>query len=264
MSTLARRPGPLRRLVSAFATFDDGLIVRTAFFVLLAGTAAVLYLDYTELSTDQSLGMVPDQPILPPFDPDSPNLPNGPTVTTDPALLDAPLTVSLATGGVLELTGTIDFGAFDRFKAEVDARGEYVQVVALDSPGGSVSDAVAIGELIREKGFATLVHTGALCASSCPLVFAGGVVRTAEPEAAVGVHQIYARVAQGTLPAGAKAAGTAMSDAQKTTAVITRHLSAMGIDPALWLHALETPPERMYYLTPAEMTEFRLTTPAKS
>jgi hypothetical protein len=91
-------------------------------------------------------------------------------------------------------------------------------------------------------------------------VLASGKTRIVEPEAAVGVHQIYARVAAGDLPTGVKAAGEAMSDAPKTTAVITRHLSAMGVDPALWLHALETPPTRLYYLSPEEMAEYRLTT----
>jgi hypothetical protein len=34
----------------------------------------------------------------------------------------------------------------------------------------------------------------------------------------------------------------------------------MGIGNGLWIHALETPPDRLYYLTPQEMTEFKLTT----
>lgn len=260
MTAAVRRPGPIGRAVAAFARLEDGAIVRTAFFALLFGTAAVLYIDYTELTDAAALGIVPDQPVLPAFDPDSPDAPAGPAVTTDRALLEAPMTVALKSAGVLELTGTIDPGAFDRFAAEVEARGEYIAAVALNSPGGSVNDAIAIGKLIREKGYATGVARGALCASSCPLVLASGATRTAEPEAAVGVHQIYARVAAGDLPTGAQAAGEAMSDAQKTTAIITRHLSAMGVDPALWLHALETPPTRLYYLSPEEMETYRLTT----
>ena len=260
MSTLSRRPNPIVRFIAGVAAIEDWVIVRTAFFALLAGAIAVLYIDYTELDAMSSLGITPTQPVLPAFDPDDPAAAPGPAVTTDRALLDAPLTVALKSGGTLELVGTIDLGSYDRFAAEVEARGEYIKVVALNSPGGSVNDAIAIGSLIREKGFATSVATGALCASSCPLVLASGMTRTVEPEAAVGVHQIYARVAAGALPTGAKAAGEAMSDAQKTTAVITRHLSAMGVDPALWLHALETPPTRLYYLSPEEMTEYRLTT----
>jgi len=49
-----------------------------------------------------------------------------------------------------------------------------VKTVVLRSPGGSVQDALAMGRLIREKQFATEVEAGRYCASSCPLVFAGG------------------------------------------------------------------------------------------
>ena len=34
----------------------------------------------------------------------------------------------------------------------------------------------------------------------------------------------------------------------------------MGVDPALWLHALETPPDRLYYLSPEELTTYKLVT----
>ena len=44
------------------------------------------------------------------------------------------------------------------------------------------------------------------------------------------------------------------------TAEITRHLETMGVDPALWLHALETPPSQLYYLTPEELQTYRLAT----
>lgn len=121
-------------------------------------------------------------------------------------------------------------------------------------------DALAIGALIHEKGLATSVAAGALCASSCPLIFAGGKERIASDQAAIGVHQIYAAAITADPKSLASAAGVAMSDAQSMTAVITRYLSSTGVDPALWLHALETPPDRLYYLTSTEMEELRLVT----
>src|SRR5690606_30205843 len=127
-------------------------------------------------------------------DPDRPGQAPGPQVTSDVDALKDPLTITLGTGGVLRVTGTIDPGASARFAAEVAARGEYVKTVALDSPGGSVSDAIAMGALIHEKGFVTSVAAGALCASSCPLVLAGGIERHATPASAIGVHQVYAAV----------------------------------------------------------------------
>jgi hypothetical protein len=148
----------------------------------------------------------------------------------------------------------IDPGAAVRFAAEIDARGEYVRRIALNSPGGSVEDALQIAALIRENGFVTMVADGALCASSCPLVLAGGSARLAGPQAVIGVHQVFAA---GAGPAGP---AQAMSDVQATTARISRHLQAMGIGPELWVHALETPPDRLYYFTLDELTATNLIT----
>ena len=253
--------GKRRGLLGVIAGIEDGAIIRTAFFAMLLGTAAVLFIDYRELNETTALSLgLPATPILPAFDPDSPAAPAGPQVTTDPQLLTAPLTVTLAKGGVLELTGTIDPGAFERVLAEVTARGEYVTTVALNSPGGSVEDAIKIGALLLVNEFTTSVAPGAICASSCPLILAGGKLRLASAQSAIGVHQIYAALPADQLPMGLRGAGDAISNAQKTTAAITRYLNQTGVDPALWLHALETPPERLYYFSPAELTQYRLIT----
>lgn len=253
----ARRPGLLTRM----ARIDDGVILRTAFYGLLAGCVAMLWIDYRELG-EQAFPMLesPRLPVLPAFDPDAPQTPSGPEVTSDRAALGEPLRVDLGPSGRLDVTGTIDPGSAERFAQALAQFGEYVEVIALDSPGGSVNDALEMGRLIREGGFVTSVAAGALCASSCPLVLAGGSERRATPASAIGVHQIYASVTAETMPASLRAAGAAMSDAQKTTATITRYLTGNGVDPALWLHALETPPDRLYYLSSEELTNYRLVT----
>ncbi|MDB5612984.1 MAG: hypothetical protein JWQ22_637 [Devosia sp.] len=250
-----------RRWVQRVADLDDGNILRVAFFALLAGTASVLFVDFRELTASEGAALaVPMQPILPPFNPDGPADGANPQVTTSPELLEQPLEIALGTGGELKLTGSIDVGSADRFAAEIAARGEYVQTVVLDSPGGSVMDALAIGSLIHDNGLATKVAAGSLCASSCPIIFASGAERIASAEAAVGVHQIYAAALSGDQQDALRVAGTAMSGAQSTTAEIITHLTKTGVDPALWLHALETPPDRLYYFTPEEMTRLKLVT----
>src|SRR5207253_8838069 len=103
-----------------------------------------------------------------------------------------PMTFELVGGGKLMATGTITPGISEAFAAEVARRGDYVKTVVLNSPGGSVTDALAMGRLIRDKKFATEVEAGKTCASSCPLVFAGGVERRAGANAAIGVHQVAA------------------------------------------------------------------------
>ncbi|HWU19174.1 MAG TPA: hypothetical protein VN155_15960 [Devosia sp.] len=249
--------GPFYRgAIRWLAGLEDGAILRVAFFALLAGTASVLYVDFRELTAEQSAGPQPGHPILPPS---NPALPQGPMpiVTTAPEVLDQPLDIALGNGGQLHLTGTIDPGAAERFAAEIAARGEYVQTVLLDSPGGSVVDALAIGSLIHEKGLATEVAAGSLCASSCPIVFASGAERIASPDAAIGVHQIYASAMSGD---PLRAAGVAMADAQSTTAEIIAHLTQSGVDPAMWLHALQTPPDQLYYFSPEELTALKIVT----
>ncbi|KQX38894.1 hypothetical protein ASD04_09620 [Devosia sp. Root436] len=258
----ATRDSPFyRRLIESIAAIDDGNILRVAFFALLAGTASVLYVDYRELTADEGAALaMPMQPILPPFNPDGPADGATPNVTTSPQLLEQPLEIVLAPGGELRLTGSIDVGSATRFAAEIAARGEYAETVVLDSPGGSVVDALAIGSLIHEKGLATKVAAGSLCASSCPIIFASGARRIASADAAIGVHQIYAAALAADPQNALRVAGTAMSDAQSTTAEIIGHLTKTGVDPALWLHALETPPDRLYYFSPEEMTRLKLVT----
>ncbi|SFZ85306.1 hypothetical protein SAMN02983003_2500 [Devosia enhydra] len=252
---------PPRRGLARLADIDDGAILRVAFFALLAGTAGVLWLDYGELTGLEPASLfAPQTPILPAFETEGPESPDGPSVTTDPETLRAPAQIALTAGGLLTVIGTIDPGAAERFAAEVEARGEYVEAVVLDSPGGSVVDALAMGRLIREKGFITRVAAGSLCASSCPLVLAGGAEREASPEAAIGVHQIYAAEAPDPATDSLRSSRRAMADAQATTARISRYLDDMGIAPTLWVHALETPPDRLYYFSPEELVDLKLVT----
>ena len=260
-----KRPSWGRRLAERVGAVDDGTVMRTAFWALLLGTVSVLFVDFRELTQNQSTALpVPMQPILPPAPALDPEAPAGagtrPAITTSPEVLEGALAIALRPGGELSLTGTLDVGSAERFASEIAERGEYVQTVVLDSPGGSVVDALAIGSLIHQKGLATKVAAGSLCASSCPIIFASGAERIASPEAAIGVHQIYAAALGGEAQDALRLAGTAMSDAQTTTAQITRHLELTGVDPALWLHALETPPQLLYYFTPEEMVELRLAT----
>jgi hypothetical protein len=251
-------------LVRYFTRFDDGEVMRWAFRGLLVGAIGVLALDLRELIQENE-ALAPDaaipaqtaEPVLPPtVEGEGPAQSSDPRehVTTDEAVLRMPITFELEPGGVLSARGFIDPGAAQRFAEEIAARGEYVETVALNSPGGSLNDAMQMAELIREEGLATEVPDGALCASSCPLVMAGGKTRKAGEKSAVGVHQFYAVGAEAAAPA------QAMADAQMTTARINRHLAEMGVDPALWLHALDTPPRALYYLSPEELSRYRLVT----
>lgn len=245
------------------ARFDDGEVIRWAFRGLLAGAAIVLGLDaWTLYGQQPSLdreptGVVYVEPALPPaLRTGGPfAFPADPRdhVTLDAETLQRPLSFELKAGGVMAVEGSIDVGSARRLAEELAARGEYVRTLSLNSPGGSVEDAMAMARLARERGLATEVADGALCASSCPLLLAGGATRSAGEKAAIGLHQFYAAMEMtATDPA------QAMSDAQATAARISRYLAEMGVDPALWLHALDTPPHALYYLSREELAQYRL------
>lgn len=171
--------------------------------------------------------------------------------------LREPMTIELLADGRLEARGTITPGTAERLTAELDKRGSYVKTVVLSSPGGSVSDALSMGRAIRARGLDTRVEGKGLCASSCPLVFAAGVGRTAEPGAAIGVHQVFAAHQPG---APRLDGAEAMAQAQRVSAEAQRHLVEMGVDPRVWINAMETPPQEMFYFTAQELRELKLAT----
>jgi hypothetical protein len=236
----------------------DDKVLRGLFATMLIATAAWLAVDYSEL---YGAAPVPRTALLPRSSPGALPLPiqrhgepNDPTLPRFDEKLRTPMTFDLAADGRLMATGTIVPGTAAKFAAEVEKRGSYVTSVVLSSPGGAVSDALTMGRLIREKKFATEVETSRYCASSCPLVFAGGMVRRADEHSAIGVHQVS--------PMGSDepngAAG--MEDAQLVSAACQRYLIEMGVDPAVWVHAMETPSDRLFYLRPEELLSLKLAT----
>lgn len=172
------------------------------------------------------------------------------------AALGKPMTFELVGGGKLVATGTITPGISEAFAAEVARRGDYIKTVALNSPGGSVSDALAMGRLIREKKFATEVEAGKYCASSCPLMFFGGVERRAGDKAAIGVHQVFAMASADNV-----AVRDDMSDAQRISAKCQRYLGDMGVNLQVWVHAMETPKDKLFVFKPEELASLNIVTP---
>jgi hypothetical protein len=260
-----------QRVRTWLSDHPDETILRWIFRSGLAVTLTVLALDLATLNgwidpADLALTPAEPSPTL--------SLPDVPAVLTpwlprsdrqlaplpqSDGVLGKPISFDLVGGGRLLATGTITPGSAELFAAEIAKRGDYVTTVVLNSPGGSVADALAMGRLIRERKLATEVEAGKYCASSCPLVFAGGVERRAGAKTAIGVHQVFA-MAQ----AGAPAPRDQMSDAQRISARCQRYLSEMGIDLQVWVHAMDTPKDRLFVFTPEELKTFRLVTESSS
>ena len=157
-------------------------------------------------------------------------------------------------GDAARLSGAIAEGDARRFADWLAAEETPPVTLWLQSPGGSVTEALAIGRRIRADGLATGVDAGDVCLSACPYILAAGVLRTVDPAGMVGVHQHYFGEST-VLPAF-----LAVRDIQRGQSEVVGYLAGMGVDLRLMQPALATPPDEIYILTPQELERFRLTT----
>jgi len=176
-----------------------------------------------------------------------------------------------ASGVVTEET----VNAFDRFAKDYDLRGA---TLVLDSEGGSVIGALALGRAIRRFDMTTTVgrtipavpdeggarramlSPKADCESMCAFVLLAGMRRYVPPQAQVLVHQIW-------LGNKAKRALDSSYSAQELSIVerdigsLARYTVEMGGNLDLLETALRVPPwEPMHRLTGEELQRMRVTT----
>jgi hypothetical protein len=155
-------------------------------------------------------------------------------------------------GAGLTMTGAISAGDAERFETFLKAEGTDFGTVRLNSPGGSVSDALLIGQRLRQKNLDTVLEAGDICLSACPYILASGVARTVDIDAQVGVHQHFFDV-NTVLPAF-----LAVEDIQRGQGAVMAYLNEMGVDPLVMQHALVTPPDEIYVLVQSELSDYRL------
>ncbi len=121
----------------------------------------------------------------------------------------------------------------------------------VNSPGGSVSDALRLGRYLRDAELTTALRSGDICYSACPYLLAAGTSRDVPEDASVGVHQHF--FGESTL----LPAFVAVEDIQRGQGEVMTYLDQMGIDPLVMQHALVTPPDEIYLLLPEELTRYR-------
>jgi hypothetical protein len=154
--------------------------------------------------------------------------------------------------------------------------------ILIHSPGGAVADAGAMGELIREKSLAVAVARtlivncpdaapkcpdgpgsaitgGAMCASACVLVLAGGVERLASPSARIGVHQITTLVSETEGLAHLKSTRK-IYEQRGVDAAVEAYLDAMDVGDPVMALMRKTWAASIRWLSPAELKASRLVT----
>lgn len=157
----------------------------------------------------------------------------------------------VAGGAAILLEGEIAAGDAVRILKQIKELREEPRRAILNSPGGSVQDALELGRALRLAGMETEMRSGDICYSACPYLLASGVTRSVPEDAFVGVHQHY--FGESTLlPAFA-----AVEDIQRGQGLVMRYLDQMGIDPLVMQHALVTPPDEIYVLLPEELERYK-------
>jgi hypothetical protein len=86
------------------------------------------------------------------------------------------------------INGDIEKGDYEQFATFVNKK-RNVQLVVLNSPGGSLNDGLNIGLLIRQKKMSTIVFDR--CISVCGLMWLAGTDRAVSTEAKIGFHAAY-------------------------------------------------------------------------
>ena len=130
-------------------------------------------------------------------------------------------------------------------------------IVIFDSPGGSVIGSMALGEKIRELGFATgigrfqegrLIPNG-VCASACAYAFAGGNGRyITSQKSRLGLHQFHSK-------------STSISNelSQSMSGMLVAYLQKMGIDALAFSVSSIAGPDDMVWLSPADAQKLKFT-----
>ena len=187
----------------------------------------------------------------------------------------------------LSLEGPIGLGSATSFAHVMASLGSRRLPVLINSPGGSVTDAMAIGRMIRANKLDVAVSktvfspcspaqrachdapppavtvgtpatTVAMCASACSFVLAGGVHRYVPVRAVVGVHQFRTyRMGLHGRP------GMPVATPESTYLRAQHFFATMGIAPALMTMAEGTATNSMHWLSLAELFATRMDTEGK-
>lgn len=259
LKAAAKRAKPKRRL-TAKAAITGVLMVQLAIALFLMGSDLFRVIPHIAWPSTQPRF---DTPVIPgdqtrryrPTD-----LPLGPAREGNPdrpfrSTGEMPTRLSFdLKDKVLTLTGQISQGDAERFAAYLAETSKPVETIRLNSPGGSVRDALAMGRQMRAADYDTLLGAGDICLSACPYMLAAGTQRTIHPDAQVGVHQHYFGT-NSALPAF-----LAVEDIQRGQGEVMDYLDDMGLDPLIMRHALVTPPDEIYVLLPEQLTDYKMAT----
>jgi hypothetical protein len=116
-------------------------------------------------------------------------------------------------------------------------------IVALESPGGLVREALQIGANIRQKGHATTVLADTECMSACALIWVAGVRRYMDDTSKIGVHAAY------------RFDGNSVQESGMANAEIGSYLTLLGLRIEAIRFFTAAPPNEIAILTPFDAVQ---------
>jgi hypothetical protein len=149
---------------------------------------------------------------------------------------------------VAKVSEDIASGDYEALLKGINANpGNYAtKIVMLDSIGGSVSEAMRMGRLLRETGFDALVPSTGVCQGSCVYLLAAGRNKTVRGH--VGIHRPYY--------SGSDSVHSASSSTSRASKAA--YFKEMQIPLELLEAINRTEPQRMRVLSADELKRYHL------
>ena len=145
---------------------------------------------------------------------------------------------------IIALSGDVAGGDTEAAEALIKAANDsnrLISAVRLDSPGGSLAEAVKLAGLIRRAKLPTIVAARSRCASACFIVFAAGNEKFASYEAAIGVHGVSDKFGHET------------AQTEEATIAMARVASGFGVPPRIIGQMVTTHAHEIAWLTPDDL-----------
>jgi len=139
--------------------------------------------------------------------------------------------------------GDFELDDVERFRSKVATLSTSRVTVAFRSDGGSLVAGIRIGNLIREKKFATVIPDAASCASACALAWLGGAKRFMGQGASVGFHAAYVLKSYGPVESGSG------------NAILGAYLNQLGLSEEAILYITKTAPTSIQWMNLRDANE---------
>lgn len=127
-------------------------------------------------------------------------------------------------------------------------------MTSLNSPGGLLSAAIEIGEIVRREAMTTNVIDNTQCVSACVFILAAGVQRIISAKGKIGIHRPrFDEESFASLPVD-----QARAKYNKMTTEVQQYLTRMGMSDGLYTAMLRVPSDQVQTLPWKTAREFGL------